>query len=405
MIVMACGLVASAEMPAVMLESAKYQETTAKDPDAAVKIYEQIIAEADANRPYVAEAHYRLGTLYLRKGEQEKGVAEIRKVVEQYPDQVAFAAPAKVLLAKQTGEKGGGGGRTAASGAPEIVSTTPVAFATDVDPNLPAITVTFDQEMVPGDWSWTGGGETYPKVTGDIAYDATGKTCRLPVKLEPGKVYQVGINSPSYRSFKSMKGVPADWYMILFATKGADGKPTPIPSKMLNGAKRINARHHLAETSDGGASADELMQQGWQLWSQRKLPEAEQKFKASVEKDPNNANAWNGLGWAQFNQGKPNDAKLAFEKCVELDPKAAAALNGLGWIAKGKGDTKVAIGYWEKAVEAAPNATAAYNGLTVTYMELGQPQQAARYYEMWLKVEPDNVDAKAGLEKAKSKSQ
>jgi tetratricopeptide (TPR) repeat protein len=149
-------------------------------------------------------------------------------------------------------------------------------------------------------------------------------------------------------------------------------------------------------------ASEDLAADGWRLWRESKLAEAEEAFKRAVDKDPTSANAWNGLGWSQFNQGKALNAKVSFEKCLEIEPKHPAALNGLGWIAKGQDKTGEAIGHWEKAVEAAPTATAALNGLATTYMELKQWEKAAKYYEMWLKVEPNNGDAKAGLEKAKA---
>jgi len=96
--------------------------------------------------------------------------------------------------------------------------------------------------MMDGSWSWTGGGETFPKTTGKIHYDESKTTCTLPVKLEPGKVYWVGINSPSHRNFKTPSRVPAQRYVILFATAGADGKATPIPEDLLASAKAINSR-------------------------------------------------------------------------------------------------------------------------------------------------------------------
>jgi tetratricopeptide (TPR) repeat protein len=149
-------------------------------------------------------------------------------------------------------------------------------------------------------------------------------------------------------------------------------------------------------------AGESLAANGWRLWGQRKLVEAEKAFKEVVEKDPTYANAWNGLGWSQFNQGKPLNAKVSFEKCLEIEPEHPAALNGLGWIAKGQGKTDEAIGHWDKAVAAAPTGTAALNGLATTYMELKQYDKAVQYYEMWLKAEPDNADAKAGLAKAKA---
>jgi len=288
--------------------------------------------------------------------------------------------------------------------APSVVETTPVTFADDVDPSLDKITVTFDRPMMDKSWSWTGGGETYPESAGNISYDANRTTCTMPVKLQPGKVYWVGVNSPSHRNFKTPDRVPAKWYIILFATRSADGKPTPLPADMLKRAKAINAAAatQQAEPSEQvKRDAENLSAEGWALWNQRKLPEAEAKFQAAVAKDPTNANAWNGLGWAQMNQGKALNAKDAFEKAVAADPKLAGALNGLGWVAISQGKTEDAVEYWKKAIAAAPATTAALNGLAMTYANLGEFGKSIEAYQQWLKVEPENKDAKAGLEKAK----
>lgn len=123
---------------------------------------------------------------------------------------------------------------------PVIVKTVPEAFAEGVDPKLDRIAVTFNRPMRDGSWSWTGGGETYPKVSGAISYDEAKTTCTLPVQLEPAKVYWVGVNSPSHRNFKAEDRVPARWHVILFATAAADGKPTPIPADLLEKARKIN---------------------------------------------------------------------------------------------------------------------------------------------------------------------
>jgi RNA polymerase sigma-70 factor (ECF subfamily) len=128
---------------------------------------------------------------------------------------------------------------------PIIVKTNPKTFSTNVSPGLKQITVTFDQQMMDNSWSWTGGGETYPK-TGKPFYNANKKTCTLPVKLEPGKVYWIGINSVSFKNFQNEEGIPADWYVILFATKTPDGKPTQIPKDMLEKAKKINMQARKA---------------------------------------------------------------------------------------------------------------------------------------------------------------
>ena len=120
---------------------------------------------------------------------------------------------------------------------------------TDVDPALDHIEVTFDQPMRDRSWSWTGGGDTYPQLTGKPSYDAQRMTCTLPVRLEPGKVYWVGINSPSYRNFVSEKGEPAKWYIILFATRSANSKPTPLPKDREQRANAINQKHQRPQAN------------------------------------------------------------------------------------------------------------------------------------------------------------
>ncbi len=125
---------------------------------------------------------------------------------------------------------------------PQVVSTKPAAFANNVSAGLKKITVTFDQPMMNLSWSWVGGDDTYPKTTGQPRYNSSKTTCSLPVNLQPGKVYWVGINSARYKNFQTTEGVPAVPYVILFATKGKDGNPTPIPDNFIEEAKRINAR-------------------------------------------------------------------------------------------------------------------------------------------------------------------
>jgi beta-lactamase regulating signal transducer with metallopeptidase domain len=105
--------------------------------------------------------------------------------------------------------------------APDIVATSPAVGATDVDPGLKEITVTFDQDMG-GGFSWTGGGPDYPPTPeGQKVQWRDKRTCVLPVKLEAGHYYRVGINSMSYRAFRSAAGVSAVPSAIYFTTQGA----------------------------------------------------------------------------------------------------------------------------------------------------------------------------------------
>jgi Bacterial Ig-like domain len=140
------------------------------------------------------------------------------------------------LLAAQAGQ-----------GAPQIASSEPARGAKDVDPGLKEITVTFDQDM-DGGMSWTGGGPQFPKIPeGKKGYWRDKRTCVLPVKLQPGHSYRVGINSQSYRNFRSTAGVPAMTASIWFSTSGTAAPsdtgsqpPRIVSMSPANGATEVS---------------------------------------------------------------------------------------------------------------------------------------------------------------------
>lgn len=109
----------------------------------------------------------------------------------------------------------------ATGSAPEIVSVSPAIGAQEVDPATTEIRVSFDQDMGTGGYSWTGGGEMFPKTAGKPEW-VDNRTCVLHVALEPAKVYRVGINSKSHQNFRGENGIPARPRAIYFATQGAD---------------------------------------------------------------------------------------------------------------------------------------------------------------------------------------
>jgi len=105
---------------------------------------------------------------------------------------------------------------------PTIVSTTPKIGATDVDPGIKEISVTFDRDMDVAGYSWTGAGPFHPPSPPDASPVWIDKrTCVLPVQLKRASFYRVGLNSTSYQNFRSAMGVPAPTSAIYFATEGA----------------------------------------------------------------------------------------------------------------------------------------------------------------------------------------
>jgi RNA polymerase sigma-70 factor (ECF subfamily) len=105
------------------------------------------------------------------------------------------------------------------SAAATVVKSEPAADAQNVDSGLTEIRVTFSKDMRDGSWSWTQrSSEDYPEVTGKPYY-IDKRTCVLPVKLQPGKTYFIGINSARFGNFKDTAGRSAVPYALSFSTK------------------------------------------------------------------------------------------------------------------------------------------------------------------------------------------
>ncbi len=110
---------------------------------------------------------------------------------------------------------------TSASVPPVVVETIPPSGAADVDPSLTEIRVTFSKDMITHRmWSFVQvSSETFPKSNGEVHYLGDGRTCVLPVQLEPGKLYAIWINSETYHAFRDREGRSAVPYLLIFETR------------------------------------------------------------------------------------------------------------------------------------------------------------------------------------------
>ncbi|MEN8149866.1 MAG: DUF4932 domain-containing protein [Planctomycetota bacterium] len=107
-----------------------------------------------------------------------------------------------------------------ADAVPRVVAMTPPNGATDVDPSLAEIRITFDRPMDRSRWSFVGGGPTFPTTRGPAAWSVDGKTITLPVKLVPGHRYEFRLNrGRRFRGFRSAEGVPLPSVPVTFTTK------------------------------------------------------------------------------------------------------------------------------------------------------------------------------------------
>jgi len=93
------GVAAGAESVGVLLRKGIYQEETVGDLDAAMKIYQGIVANEKANRPHVAQAKFRLGMCHVKKGEKEKAFGMFAGLIKEFPGQAKLVEQARGRLA------------------------------------------------------------------------------------------------------------------------------------------------------------------------------------------------------------------------------------------------------------------------------------------------------------------
>ena len=104
--------------------------------------------------------------------------------------------------------------------APRVIETYPINGSTDVDPSLNEISVTFNEQMMDGNWSWAYTEKNeFPTVKGQPYYTDNYTKNNLPVILEPNKEYTIWINSEKFKNFKDKAGNPALPFKFTFKTR------------------------------------------------------------------------------------------------------------------------------------------------------------------------------------------
>ncbi len=88
----------TAESAAELLEKAMYAEQTVGDLVTAIRIYEQIVEDAEANRMSVAQAQYRLGVCQLKIGNNAAAKKAFDSIIRDYPEQTTLVSQARGRL-------------------------------------------------------------------------------------------------------------------------------------------------------------------------------------------------------------------------------------------------------------------------------------------------------------------
>jgi beta-lactamase regulating signal transducer with metallopeptidase domain len=200
---------------------------------------EQTEAERRALRD--AEQQSRAKRNYIDRmiGKQTEVTTPKQLLAQTQPDNRADSGPTRKTVAS---------GSRKNSQFPRLIESIPKPGQSDVSADLKEIRVTFDRDMGKG-MSWTGSPDSFfpPGDESQKARWIDSRTCVLPVKLEKGKFYRVGINADSYRNFRSARGVSFPSSVIFFATEGASSEvrdrlrvPKIVELKPANSANEVD---------------------------------------------------------------------------------------------------------------------------------------------------------------------
>ncbi len=88
---------------------------------------------------------------------------------------------------------------------PKIISMIPENGSLDVDPGLKAIVITFDRPMQKTSYAVMRISDKFPESAGMVGYDESGRVFTIPVKLEPDREYELGLNAENVFAFQSEK--------------------------------------------------------------------------------------------------------------------------------------------------------------------------------------------------------
>ncbi|HEX5223420.1 MAG TPA: HEAT repeat domain-containing protein [Verrucomicrobiae bacterium] len=224
---------------------------------------------------------------------------------------------------------------------PVVVKTVPTAGATDVDPALTEIKVTYSKVMQDGSWSWsTWGQENYPETTGSPRYLADARTCVLPVKLQPNKFYAIWLNSDKFKNFKDTGGRPAVPYLLTFftghggsaASGGISTSATTLPALPGDASLNEDQRAVLAWTDrQFRGFFDNRTFDGW---SEKERAELEARCIDAL-KGPRTQEyyrAINTLGALRSTKGLPALRGIAYERADRNNRDRWMAIRALGLI-------------------------------------------------------------------------
>lgn len=94
------------------------------------------------------------------------------------------------------------------------------------------------------------------------------------------------------------------------------------------------------------------------------------------------------LGDVHLNNGNSKEAVECWRKSLELDPNNAVAFNGMAWIAMQKAEYEKAVELWQRAIQIDPNLPDVHGALAGALVCLGRSEQAIESLKRDIQLSP-----------------
>ena len=129
---------------------------------------------------------------------------------------------------------------------PKVIKMYPENGAVDVKPGLVKIRILFDQDMGRGS-SLCGGGKNFPDIVGEPKWTSR-RAFVFSARLEPGHDYTFGINSRSFKNFKSVSGEATEILVVKFRTASGNEGNSEIISQIIKNKSQVNGCPKVIKT-------------------------------------------------------------------------------------------------------------------------------------------------------------
>ena len=138
-------------------------------------------------------------------------------------------------------------------------------------------------------------------------------------------------------------------------------------------------------------SIDELFRQGNAAQATGDYAGAEAIWRLVLQRDPDNAVAYNNLGNALVDQGRYAEAEAAFQEAIRIDSDFALPYYNLGRVLNNRERYAEAEVAYREAIRIDSDFVLAYNNLGNTLLNQGRYEAAEAAHREAIRLDPDNA--------------